>query len=216
MGYILRFTSVYLFGSNSKILWTTAVLTIILLFSEVSLAQTDHASSENVITINIATEFGTIIAELYPEKAPVTVKNFLKYIDHEHYTGGSFFRTVRSDNQTDSPIKIDVIQAGPHPWFQFFEFEPIVLERTNVTGLKHLAGTLSMARDTPDTATSSFFICVEDEPELDFRGKRNPDGQGFAAFGRVVDGMNVVRKIHMREANGQAIIMPVRILEISY
>lgn len=192
------------------------VLITSLLVSYYTLAQSISLPEEEVIVIAIVTELGTIKAELYPGKAPVTVENFLKYVDRDHFDGGSFFRTVRDDNQPDSPVKIDVIQAGPHPWFQFFDFEPIVLERTTLTGLKHLEGIISMARDTPDSATSSFFICVEDEPELDFGGKRNPDGQGFAAFGQVIEGMEVVRKIHQREINGQAIRIPVGILDISY
>jgi peptidyl-prolyl cis-trans isomerase A (cyclophilin A) len=85
------------------------------------------------------------------------------------------------------------------------------LERTRDTGLKHLDGTLSMARNGPDTAQESFSICVGDQPELDFGGKRNPDGQGFAAFGRVVKGMDIVRKIHESPANGQQLTPSVRI-----
>jgi peptidyl-prolyl cis-trans isomerase A (cyclophilin A) len=173
-------------------------------------------SKEKKVIITIRTEFGMIKAELYPDQAPHTVSNFLKYVDQDHFDGGSFFRTVRDDNQPDSPVKIDVIQAGPHPWFQFFDLEPITLERTSKTGIRHVKGAISMARGEPDTATSSFFICVADEPELDFGGKRNPDGQGFAAFGKVIDGMDVVRKIHQSEINGQAIKIPVRILNISY
>ena len=176
----------------------------------------DKFESDEIFLISINTELGMIKAELYPGKAPLTVANFLKYVDRGHFEGGSFFRTVRDDNQPDSPVKIDVIQAGPHPWFQFFDFDPIVLERTNQTGLHHVKGTISMARGQPDTATSSFFICIKDEPELDYGGKRNPDGQGFAAFGYVIDGMEVVMKIHQREINGQAIKLPVMILEITH
>jgi peptidyl-prolyl cis-trans isomerase A (cyclophilin A) len=79
--------------------------------------------------------------------------------------------------------------------------------------LKHKDGTISMARDGPDTATSDFFICLGDQPELDFGGKRNPDGQGFAAFGRVVNGMDVVRKIQAAPAEGQALKPPVKVLK---
>lgn len=190
------------------------ILLVSLFFSNWILAQSIPLQEKNVIVINIVTEAGVIKAELYPGRAPLTVNNFMKYVHQDHFDGGSFFRTVREDNQPDSHIKIDVIQAGPHPWFQFYDFDPIALERTTLTGLKHKKGTISMARNTPDSATSSFFICVEDEPELDFGGKRNPDGQGFAAFGKVVDGMDVVRKIHQSEIKGQAIKMPVRILDI--
>jgi len=71
-----------------------------------------------------------------------------------------------------------------------------------------------MARDTPDSATSSFFICIGNQPELDFTGKRNPDGQGFAAFGQVTKGMKVVRKIQAGENKGQYLIRPVKILSV--
>jgi len=190
------------------------IIMVSIFVSNYTLAQPFPQQEKKVIDITIVTEAGTIRAELYPDRAPLTTENFLRYVDRDHFDGGSFFRTVRDDNQPESQIMIDVIQAGPHPWFQFFDFDPINLERTTLTGLKHLEGTISMARDSPDSATSSFFICVEDEPELDFGGKRNPDGQGFAAFGKVVEGMEVVRKIHQSEAKGQAIKMPVRILDI--
>jgi peptidyl-prolyl cis-trans isomerase A (cyclophilin A) len=91
---------------------------------------------------------------------------------------------------------------------------PIPLERTIVTGVRHVDGALSMARGGPDTATASFFICIGDQGSLDFGGGRNPDGQGFAAFGRVVDGMEVVRRIQMGGVDGQRLIEPVRIASI--
>lgn len=103
-----------------------------------------------------------------------------------------------------------MIQAGPDPSKK--EFPPIKLERTRDTKLAHKDGTLSMARDGPDTATADFFICIGDQPELDFGGKRNPDGQGFAAFGRVVRGIEVVRAIQASSADGQALRSAVRIL----
>jgi peptidyl-prolyl cis-trans isomerase A (cyclophilin A) len=82
------------------------------------------------------------------------------------------------------------------------------------TGLKHKDGTMLMARDGPDTATSDFFICIGDRPELDFGGKRNPDGQGFAAFGQVVRGMDVVRKIETSPADGQMLVPPVKVVRV--
>jgi peptidyl-prolyl cis-trans isomerase A (cyclophilin A) len=132
-------------------------------------------------------------------------------VDAGHYEGGRFHRTVRADNQPQNRVKIDVVQAGVNPARAAEDFAPIALERTRDTGLRHLDGTISMARDGPDTATSDFFICVGDQPELDFGGRRNPDGQGFAAFGRVVRGMDVVRKIHRAPADGQALAPPIAI-----
>jgi peptidyl-prolyl cis-trans isomerase A (cyclophilin A) len=166
------------------------------------------------VRIRIETVPGIIIAELYPDKAPITVANFLRYVDGGFFDGGCFMRTVRPGNE-QNPVKIQVIQAVVHPWKENNSYPPIALERTNTTGLLHVDGAISMARGGPNSATSSFFICVGGQPELDFGGKRNPDGQGFAAFGRVTQGMDVVRKIQMSAAEGQAIVPPVTILRVA-
>jgi peptidyl-prolyl cis-trans isomerase A (cyclophilin A) len=147
-------------------------------------------------------------------RAPVTGQNFLRYVDQGSYRGGRFHRTVRPDNQPDDRVKIEVIQGGPDS-LRVKDFPPIKLERTSETGLAHRDGTISMARDGPDTATSDFFICLGDQPELDFGGKRNPDGQGFAAFGRVVRGMDVARQIQTARAQGQRLIPPIEIIDIT-
>ncbi len=165
--------------------------------------------------VRIETEVGDILVELSPDKAPITVANFLRYVDGGFYNGGSFYRTVREDNEVRKDVPIEVIQAGAHPWKENFSFPPIVLERTSLTGKYHTAGVISMARTSADSATSSFFICVRDLPSLDFGGKRNPDGQGFAAFGKVVQGMDVVKRINAARADGQAIMPPVRILQVA-
>lgn len=162
--------------------------------------------------VKITTSLGDIIVKLEPEKAPISTGNFLKYVEGGHYKGGSFFRTVRADNQADSPVKITVIQAGIHPWKENYLFDPIPLEPTNKTRVKHLNGTISMARAEPNSAQESFFICIGKQAELDFGGKRNPDGQGFAAFGQVIEGMDVVKKINESNAEGQALILPIMIL----
>jgi len=150
--------------------------------------------SKNV-RVRVQTELGDIVIEVDPVKAPGTTANFLKYVDGHHYDGGVFHRTVKMDNQPESPVKIEVIQAGVNPDRAKEGFPAIPLERTSVTGLLHKDGAVSMARGGPDSATSGWFICINDQPSLDFGGARNPDGQGFAAFGRVVSGMDVVRKI---------------------
>jgi peptidyl-prolyl cis-trans isomerase A (cyclophilin A) len=162
----------------------------------------------------IQTELGDIEAELFQKAAPISVANFLRYVDGGFYEGGSFFRTVTMDNQPRDKVKIQVVQAEADPNKEEKVFAPIPLERTRDTGLKHVDGALSMARDGPDTAQHSFSICVGDQPELDFGGKRNPDGQGFAVFGRVVKGMDVVHRIHERPASGQKIVPPVRICRV--
>lgn len=158
------------------------------------------------------TALGAIEVEVDAVHAPVSAANFLKYVDAGRYDGGRFHRTVRQGNQPQSPVKIEVIQAGVDPSKEKDDFPPIALERTRDTGLSHKDGTLSMARAQPDSATSDFFICIGDQPSLDFGGKRNPDGQGFAAFGRVVKGMDVVRKIQAAPADGQSLTPPVSIV----
>jgi len=178
-------------------------------------AQTEAETT--VITVRIETEFGPIQAELYPERAPLTVANFLRYLEMGAYEGAVFHRSVRDDNQPGDSIRIRVIQGGPDPSRIDDTPEPIPpipLERTSNTGLRHLDGTLSMARSTPDSARSSFFICIDDQPELDYGGRRNPDGQGFAAFGRVTEGMDVVLTIHAAQVQEQALAPPIRILHI--
>ena len=175
------------------------------------------------IEVGLETSVGEVRFELYPDKAPKTVANFLKYIDGGHFEGGSFYRVVRLDNQAQNDVKIEVIQGGLSGKSDAASFDPIPLERTRDTGLKHVDGALSMARADPDTATSEFFICVNDQPSLDFGGRRNPDGQGFAVFGKVIDGMDVVRRIQAMETDtpdpenlkytsGQSLRAPIRFL----
>jgi peptidyl-prolyl cis-trans isomerase A (cyclophilin A) len=166
--------------------------------------------------VRVETSLGTIVLEVDAKRAPATAANFLKYVDAGHYNGGTFHRTVTMGNQPDSPVKIEVIQAGVAEAHAKQGFGAIALERTSVTGLKHTDAAISMARGAPDSATSGWFICINDQPELDFGGKRNPDGQGFAAFGRVVDGMDVVRKIHTSPNKTlQQLTPPIQILKVT-
>lgn len=171
------------------------------------------AQAQALPRVIIETGLGDVEVEVDTVHAPVTSANFLRYVDLGFYRFGRFHRTVRADNQADSKVKIAVVQAGLDT-FRVRDFPPIPLERTRVTGLRHKDGTISMARDGPDTATSDFFICVGDQPSLDFGGKRNPDGQGFAAFGRVLLGMDVIRQIHEAPAEGQRLEPPIPILGI--
>lgn len=141
------------------------------------------------------TEKGTIEMAIDGVHAPTTAANFLKYVDGGFYDGGSINRAVRPDNTVRHDVEIQVIQFQIDPARRREQFPPIPLERTSLTTLKHVDGTLSMARNGPDTATASFSIVIGDQPEMDAGGRRNPDGQGFAAFGRVVRGMDVVKAI---------------------
>src|SRR5438876_3529871 len=156
--------------------------------------------------VAIETDAGTIRVELDPEHAPATVANFLHYVTEHFFDGTAFYRAVTLDNQPTNPIKIEVIQGGANDSKP--TYPPIALERTSVTGLKHLNATISMARNGPDSATSEFFICVGDQPALNEGGFRNSDRQGFAAFGRVIDGMDIVRRIQHAPVSGQLLTPP--------
>ena len=174
------------------------------------------------IDVVIETSVGDITVELYPEAAPVTVANFLRYVNADMYRDAAFYRVTRPDND---PM-IEVIQGGH--WDPYGEeegtfapiFMPIEHETTEMTGITHGDGAISMARYEPGTAASEFFIVIGDHPELDFGGERNPDGQGFAAFGRVTGGMDVVRAINALPVSdtgaipGQLLAEPVTILTI--
>ncbi len=201
-------------------LWTAAVLT-----AGLSAAQ---APSQKPVIVVLETEKGVIEIEVDVARAPGTSANFLKYVDGGYYNGGEFHRTVRPDTESRTDFPIQVIQArrargeGVPPGFP-----QIPLERTSITGIKHVSGVISMARAGADSATSDFFICIGDQPELDFAGKRNADGQGFGAFGRLVRGMDVVKAIQASPvapavgrggappplANSQNLQPPVKILK---
>jgi peptidyl-prolyl cis-trans isomerase A (cyclophilin A) len=148
------------------------------------------------VVVAFETEKGTIDLAVDGGRAPTTAANFLKYVDAGFFDGGSVNRSVRPDNTLRHDVEIQVIQFQIDAAREREAFPPIPLERTCVTGLKHVDGTMSMARNGPDTATGSFSIVIGDQPEMDFGGRRNPDGQGFAAFGRVVRGVEVVKAIH--------------------
>jgi peptidyl-prolyl cis-trans isomerase A (cyclophilin A) len=154
------------------------------------------------IPVIIETEFGNIEIELYDDKAPVTVKNFLVYVDSGLFRDASFYRVVSIKNQPVDSVKIEVIQGGRRDQ-PGNRFPPIRHETTKETGIVHTSGVISMARSRPGTASSEFFICIGDQPELDFGGRRNSDGQGFAAFGRVTAGMEIVMRIHREAPAGQ-------------
>jgi len=170
--------------------------------------------AQQPVRVLVQTELGDILLEIDTGRAPATSANFLRYVDAGHYDGGTFHRTVKMDNQPDSPVKIEVIQAGVNADRTKDGLPPIPIERTSVTGLRHTNGAISMARGQPDSATSGWFICINDQASLDFGGARNPDGQGFAAFGRVVQGMDVVRKIQQApNTDAQRLTPPIKILK---
>ena len=175
-------------------------------------------SRQNAVVV-FETEKGTIEMEVDGARAPATAANFLKYVDAGFYDGGSVNRSVRPDNTVRHDVEIQVIQFQIDSARRREQFPPIALERTSVTGLKHVDGALSMARTGPDTATASFSIVIGDQPEMNFGGRRNADGQGFAVFGRVIRGMEVVRAIQASPTGSQgpygteSLAPPIKILK---
>ena len=165
----------------------------LILFLAIFLVNNVSANEGKIINVTLQTTVGTIHIELYSEKAPISVANFLRYADDGYFNNTSFYRAVRYENDNGSP-KIEVIQGGIGDGERAYPM--IRHESTNISGLKHLDGTLSMSRGAVDTATSDFFICIGDQSGLDYGASRNSDGLGFAAFGRVTSGMDIVRKIH--------------------
>ncbi len=181
----------------------------------VALAMAPRAGTgQELPHVIMQTDLGEIEIEIDTVRAPITTANFLRYVDAGYYTPGRFHRTVTPDNQPNNEVRIEVIQGGIERGRGLTAFPPIPLERTNVTGLPHRDGTISVARGGPDSGRSEFFICIGDQPELDFGGKRNADGQGFAAFGQVVRGMDVVRRIQASPADAQRLTPPVTILSV--
>ena len=179
-------------------------------------------SSGDIVPVVIETAFGNIELDINAGAAPITAGNFLSHVDEGLYDGGIFHRTVTLENQrtinvaTSNPdYVIEVIQGGISPEKLPDNLKPIPLERTKDTGLLHLDGAISMARGSADSAIENFFICIGDQPNLDYGTMRNPDGQGFAAFGYVTSGMDVVKTIQNQPAEGQRLTPTVAIRKIS-
>ncbi|MCH8127728.1 peptidylprolyl isomerase [candidate division KSB1 bacterium] len=187
---------------------------ILIVVSIVSIHTISCSNQNNFIHVVIQTELGDIEVAIDSVNAPNTSVNFLKYVDEGFYSTGSFYRTVKLDNQPDNDVWIEVIQGGINREYRDKQFPPINLERTNQTHVNHEDGAISMARSGPDTATSAFFICIGNQPSLDFGGDRNPDGQGFAAFGKVTHGMKIIRNIQSSPAEGQGLTPAIKIINI--
>ncbi len=150
--------------------------------------------SPNVI---LETSLGAIEIEVYPEKAPLSAGDFLNYVDRKYYHGQGFYRVVRADNDPRQ-MGMSLIQGGR------LNIEsvgaPIAHETTKMTGLRNKAGSVAIAREEPGTGSAAFFfINIDDNNFLNEGGERNPDGQGYAVFGQVVSGMDVIKKIQARD-----------------
>jgi peptidyl-prolyl cis-trans isomerase A (cyclophilin A) len=166
--------------------------------------------------VEIQTSAGNIEVELYPDKAPKTVAAFLSYVDSGFYRNSSFYRVLNQDNQPSDSYKAQLIQGGIYKsnYRLHSRLPGIVHETTKQTGLSHKDGTISLARTEPGTASTEFFICLGDQPGFDFGGENNPDKQGYAAFGKVVKGMDIVRRIYDRPEDDQAFTPPVSIYDV--
>lgn len=191
--------------------WCKHLITIIFI-AFLGFFSCSQAGQEKVL---IRTSLGDIEVEVYSGLAPVTASNFLSQVDAGTYTNSIFYRVVRMDNQAQNKVKIEVIQGGLFEDELINKYTPIVHETTELTGIKHTDGVISMARMEPGTASTEIFICIGDQPSLDAGGDRNPDGAGFAAFGKVIRGMDVVRAIQALPDDGQYLVDPVSIHEIS-
>ena len=168
-----------------------------------------RAAPPGMVDVAIRTSDGTIVVRLDQKHAPVTAGNFLSYVDSKKYDrGAQFYRVVAKANEPQVPF--EVVQGGfkmPSP-----DFKPITLEPTSTTKLHNDDGEISMARtNDPNSATTEFFICIGNARYLDVGG---PLGPGYAAFGKVVKGMDVVHRIHHSAASGEALNSPVTILSM--
>jgi len=175
-----------------------------------------RAAPALAVRTRVETEAGSFVVEVDPEVAPVTVAHYLAHVDRQLLDGGAVYRIVTLANQgPETRHKIEVVQWGMNrPDDRPPPLPPIAHETTRQSGLRHLDGTVSMARAQPGSATAEYFVCVGDQPELDFGGGRNPDGLGFAAFGRVVAGMDVIRALHARAEADQYLAQPVRVRSV--
>ena len=167
----------------------------------------------------LQTEMGPIEIEVYKDKAPASAADFLYYVDNGLYDNQGFYRVVREDNDPQE-MGMAIIQGGRLDTLPLTA--SIAHERTTETGLSNSAGTVAIARDAPGSGSAAyFFINVGDNPFLDTGGKRNPDGEGYAAFGRIISGMDVVNQIQRSDVRaetaggvtaGQVLAKPVKIM----
>ena len=174
---------------------------------------TSGNKSENQVVIE--TGYGDIEVELYPGKAPKTVAAFLKYVDEGLYKNGSFYRVLKNDNVPEE-YNTGLIQGGINTTngSKQVSLPGTPHESPRVTGPTHESGVISMARTTPGTATSEFFICIGDQKQFDSSDRGNSDGQGYAAFGKVIKGMDVVMRIQNSRSDGDRFVSEIKIENI--
>ncbi|CAN5649398.1 peptidylprolyl isomerase [soil metagenome] len=192
----------------------TTALPVLCLFILALYATSCKQKDKNPHVI-IYSQYGDIELELYPDKAPKSVAAFLSYVEKGLYKNCFFYRILSLDNQPMGSNASELVQGGLWANKNSKDSLPGILhETTKLTGLHHTSGTISLARQEPGTATTEFFICIGDQPGFDFGGENNPDGQGYAAFGKVVKGMEIVLKIYTRPEENQFFDPPVKISKI--
>ncbi|WP_353548718.1 peptidylprolyl isomerase [Sediminibacterium sp. KACHI17] len=186
---------------------------LFLLISLIACTETINSGNPHVV---IETKYGEIELELYADKAPATTAAFLSYVDSGFYENTSFYRVLNVNNQPSNAPKTEILQGGL--WRTKNEkarsITGIPHESTGKTGVKHKDGVISVARLAPGTAGSEFFICIDDQPGLDEGGENVEDKLGYAAFGKVIKGMSVVRKIYMQNDRNQYLDPPIAIYNV--
>ena len=200
-------------------LFSPMIISCLMIMTFSAYAETQKKSS---IAVVIETTAGNINVDLYADKAPISVASFLEAVDSNHFDrDGAFYRVVTPENDNGLPV-IEVIQGGIKDYKKSLPL--IAHETTEQTGLLHMDGTISLARGNGSTGSgSTFFICIGDQPSLDYGGKRYADGQGFAAFGKVTKGMDIVRRIQKMETQTaaadktyqqQLLVQPIKIIKV--
>lgn len=185
--------------------------TIFIFFIFTFLLSCNNNANDNP-QIQIITSLGDIEIELYPKQAPITVAAFLKNIKAGLYKNINFYRVIKNED-LDLQNNYGIIQAGV--WPSKTAVPTIQHESTKLTGLSHLSGTISMARTSGTQATSEFFICIGEQKIFDEGGGDLPEDKlGFAAFGKVISGMDVVRKIQNQKNDGDKFLKNIEISEI--
>jgi peptidyl-prolyl cis-trans isomerase A (cyclophilin A) len=185
--------------------------------SQLSATRRARADGATEPQVRVDTALGQLVIGVFTSRAPRTAANFLRYVDGRHLDGCSIYRIVTPENQyPPPPVSTSVVQWGmglgelSSPLFP-----PVAHEPTSITGLTHCDGAVSLARFAPGTGSSEFFFCLGDQPQLDFGGRRNADGAGFAVFGQVVSGEAVLAAIYARAETNHLLRRPIPIREVS-
>lgn len=188
------------------------VLIALLLISSAFMQGCGGNSPDHIL---IETTAGDMEVQLFPEKAPKTVSAFLSYVDSGFYDNSSFYRILSRDNQPTGANAAELIQGGIYKTGNRRDYlQGIPHEPTSQTGILHQHGTISLARLEPGTAGTEFFICIGDNPSFNAGWQNRGDTLGYAAFGRVIKGLDVLMSIYNRPEVDQEFTPPVGIIKI--